>query len=39
MEKSGRKLNARKLAKKGLTVGWGSAIIINVVARTAVTNH
>ncbi|MBQ9950839.1 MAG: hypothetical protein IJO98_01670 [Clostridia bacterium] len=28
-------LNARKLAKKGLTVEGGGAIIINVVARTA----
>ena len=28
-------LNDRKLAKKGLTVRGGGAIIINVVARTA----
>ena len=28
-------LNARKLAKMGLTKGWVFAIIINVVARTA----
>ena len=28
-------LNTRKLAKKGLTVQGGGAIIINVVARTA----
>ena len=33
--KTGRKLNARKVAKKGLTVKGGGAIIINVVARTA----
>ena len=28
-------LNDRKVAKKGLTVDMGGAIIINVVARTA----
>ena len=33
--KLGVRLNTRKLAKKGLTVQGGGAIIINVVARTA----